>query len=73
MNYTTETHVKIFNEDTKEYKEIRPDTDGIGCIEVLQRNENNGIDVRFFLSLNEAQELIKALNIVMENNKDILT
>jgi hypothetical protein len=72
MGISLEKHLRIYNDDCGSYIEIRPDSDGLGLLE-LNHVEDGGTTKKtirrgFTLSYKEALLLIDALKDATTNN-----
>ena len=50
MNYTIEKHMRVYDNDSGEYIEIRPDGDGLGCVDIRQCDRQGKILARITTS-----------------------
>ena len=68
MKYSLERLIEIWNNDDGTRIEIGPDRDGLGLIEIRERNEKSVIEGRLTFNKEQAHLIAQAL---LELSKDV--
>ena len=69
MKYSTETVFKVWNDDTGDNWEIAEDSDGLGLVEIRERDAKNAITGRLTMEADAAKLLAKQLTEYLQQIK----
>jgi hypothetical protein len=70
MKYSLEISAKIYNDDTGECIEVRPDSDGLGMFEIRHLLDDKKVSANGILITKEQLPLLEeAIRIVVEKTK----
>lgn len=64
--YSAETSVKIYNDKTGDFIEVRPDPDSLGLLQIVQEDSN------VCMNREEAVLVMQAIERVLKSNEDII-
>lgn len=69
--FTLETHMRIYNDNTGDYLEVRPDTDGLDLIEIngfVSGEKTGGLTMHPAEALLVAEALVKLASSLSSND-----
>jgi hypothetical protein len=70
MKKSLEISARVYNDDTGEYIEVRPDSDGLGLFEIRQvHSDGKTVAGRITISRGDVDLLKEALDVVIRQTK----